>query len=160
MRAALACIALTAVGGCVIPSGGSRTRPARLELEAEEGRWRVSLTQGAELAGRGWRLRIVESEVSRHLTLPHLYTLVADVVNTSSAEPLLVPADAVLIRGFTRDAHLGPGGNVTLEPGESIRLTYDPGLRAPELPHPFKLTAIVRPGGADGAAEQISVTLH
>jgi hypothetical protein len=94
------------------------------------------------------------------LALPHLYTLVADVVNTLSSEPLFVPADAVLIRGFARDAHLGPGSDVTLEPGQYIRLTYDPGLRAPELPHPFKLTALVRPGGAAGAAEQISVTLH
>ncbi|MBS3734305.1 MAG: hypothetical protein KGY99_05200 [Phycisphaerae bacterium] len=132
-------------------------RPATFALETEAGLWRLEGVDTAVLERSGWRLRVIDSAVSAASDIPYLERLELEVTNTS-ATPLELRPGRIRIAGFEQDARLGPSRPTTVGRNESVTVRYDPGLRAPELPHPFRVS--IRVFRADGTSDSCRLILY
>lgn len=165
MRARLivaAGLAVLAVAGCSNSATPWRrpARPAYLELKTEQGTWRVEAFAIATLERDGWQIRLTESKVATGGATPMLETLAFVVTNTDRTRPLLLEPEAVLLIGVNRVYDLGPRDTYRLMPGESVRLGWWEGLRAPLLPYPFRLDLTVFRGENFTSPDKISLRVY
>jgi hypothetical protein len=132
-----------------------------LELVTKEGQWRLDGVQGAALELNDWKIRIVESGVSALTPIPLLEKLVLEITNTSADKPLVLEPNEITIAGFAGEhARLGPQQQVVLQYSQSYVLKYTPGLRAPELPHPFLLQVTVFRGAGFEDPQPVTLKLY
>jgi hypothetical protein len=158
MRIAALTLLLAFVGGCTVPT--SLSRPGRLSLPAEEGRWRAPAS-GAVLELTGWEVRVLEAQVADSARAPLLERLVLEVVNTSETEPLFIEPDEISVRDFAgRAVSLGPKDPVVLRRRDRLELRYTPGLRAEILPYPFAVSVTVFRQPRFRGSETIDFRLH
>jgi len=152
---------LAATGGCVGPFGRD-LRPVSLELEGEQGRWRLDGVQQLALQRLGWEVRILESRVNAAPYPPRLEKLVLQIKNTAEGLPLHVGVMDVSLAGMAGEpAVLAPPQNVTLSGDETLNVVYDPGVypgRAPLLPYPFRLRVAASRDGE--APEEVVLVLY
>jgi len=137
-------------------------RPVSLELKSKEGQWRLDGVGRATLELDGWNIQIVESGVFAPPSLvPILEKLVLEITNTSPDKPLVLEPEEIAIVGFGGEsARLGPREQVVLKYNESVTLGYTPGIRAPELPHPFHLRVTVFRGKDFKEPQTVTLKLY
>ncbi len=151
-----ACV-LLGCGGCLFQRP---TRGVSLELATAGGDWRVEGVQGATLMLKGWEVRILDSKVATAPQIPMLERLILEIVNTSPSDPLVLERGKVRLTGFTAPFFVGPPHRAVLGCNESQVVTYDPGLRAPVLPYPFKVRISVHRRSGPKDFQDIVLTLY
>ena len=120
-----------------------------MEMDSPQGAWRLEGVNSAVLDMVGWQVRIVDSRVNVTATVPRLEMLVLEIVNTSPGESLTVQQGEVTISGVVDEVEVvGPSREAALARNDSLRVVYNPGIRAPLLLYPFAVRIIAdRPGG-------------
>jgi hypothetical protein len=151
-----ACVLLGGVG-CLYQRP---TRGVSLELATAGGDWLVEAVRGATLKLKGWEVRILDSKVATAPQIPMLERLILEIVNTSPSEPLVLERGKVRLTGFTAPLLVGPPQRAVLGYNESQVVTYDPGLRAPILPYPFKVRISVHRRSDPKDFQDIVLTLY
>ena len=140
--------ALFALGGCL---AGAPRRAMAVELETEAGRWRLEGLQAANLDLGDWQVRVSDTSISDLQKVPYLLRFTLAIVNTSKDHTLYIEPREIYLTGADRRAvWLGPPEPVVLAPAQRLTLTFDEGLRAPVLLHPFaiNITVFRSPGAA------------
>lgn len=159
MRTLVAVTILPALlcAGCRL---GPAPRGASIEIPSPQGRWRIDGARSMTLDLDQWRISLSGTEVNAIPDTPRLERFALEIVNTSSQDKLYIEPYEILLTGLTAPLTLGPQESVVLGPGQSWRMLYDLGLRAPMIPYPFKLTITVfaRPDCED--PRSVSVNLY
>ena len=127
------------LAGCTAPR-----RPVSMEILVEYGRWRLEGVKSATIDMGNWRVRIRESAVNDLPDVPRLEKLDLEIKNTSDTLPLYLEPREIILAGVAgRSPMMHPNNTIVLAPGQARNFLYEPGIRAPMLPYPFKVLITV-----------------
>ena len=155
-------MAIMLIAAAILATGCGRPEPrqAGMQISTDQGTWRLTSIDLAEFQQDGWSICIYGTEVSTGPN-PRLERFILKIINTDDSRPLYIAPNEIWVTAPDNSPiYLGPSRGRPLAKNESWGVTFDPGIRAPDMAYPFSITVTVFRGPNRTKPQTAFLTLY